>query len=223
MACREDATITEIKIVPLDAFEKIELNSAFEVVLVQDTTYFVQINADEELMGEISIKNDHKNLSIINNKRLKWTSPASNIPKLFIHSADFKEVHANESCNITSANAITGKEFGLILKDKANYADIQLDCDVFFYWNNFPCGGKLTLRGRTRELKIWNTAIMSVDAKNLITDYALVDNESKGKCEVNVTNKLEYSIKGKGDIHVYGNPPEVVEQEKSASGKLVMF
>ena len=79
------------------------------------------------------------------------------------------------------------------------------------------------MSGKTEELKIWNTAIMSVDAKNLVTEYALVENDSKGVCEVNVTNRLDYKIKGKGDIHLYGNPPEINEGEVSSTGKLIFF
>lgn len=207
----------------LGVFHEVNLNSAFEVVLIQDSVYYVEIVTVESLKKDMEVKLENEVLSFTNTKRFKWTNPENNTPTLYIHCAEFKKVNANESCNFTTPTPITSKEFGIILKDKANYANLQLNCESFFYWNNFPTGGKLTLSGSTKELKIWNTAIMSVDAKNLVTEYALVENDSKGICEVNVTHKIEYKITGNGDIHLYGQPTEIVETAPSIGGKLVPF
>ena len=62
---------------------------------------------------------------------------------------------------------------------------------------------------------------MSVDAKNLVADSAIVKNSSKGLCEIFVGLKLEYSINGVGDIHLYGFPDQIVEVELSSSGRLI--
>lgn len=219
-ATEEEKTVVTLQ---FDHFSVVDLNSAFEVVLIQDSTSYIEIETTDDLQKKIEITLESETLAVTNTQALKWTNPANNIPKLYIHTSEFKQVNANESCNITSANTITGKEFGLVLTDKANYATLDLGCDVFFYWNNFPCGGKLTLSGRTKELKIWNTAIMSVDAKNLVTDFALVENDSKGICEVNVLNELEYQITGSGDIHLFGNPTDIREKIPSTNGKLIQF
>lgn len=207
----------------LDVFHEVSLNSAFEVILVQDSVHFIEIVTVESLKNDIEIKQENEVVSLTNNHRFKWTNPENNIPTVYIHCVEFKKINANESCNFTTPTPIVSKEFGIVLKDKANYANLQLNCETFFYWNNFPTGGKLTLSGTTRELKIWNTAIMSVDAKNLITEFALVENDSKGICEINVSNRLEYKIEGKGDIHLYGNPPEIIQNESSSTGKLIQF
>jgi len=222
-SCSKDNE-TEIRIrKDIGPFSEVVLNSAFEVVLIQDSLDYVEIVTVESLKKEIKVTLENKVISIVNNKRFKWTNPENNTPTLYIHCSAFERIEANESCNFTTPAPITGKEFGIVLKDKANYANLQLNCETFFYWNNFPTGGKLTLSGTTKELKIWNTAIMSVDAKNLVTEYALVENNSKGICEVNVSHQLEYSITGKGDIHLYGSPPEVLQKEQSSTGQLIQF
>ncbi len=215
---------TEVRILKdLGTFGEVILNSAFEVILIQDSVDYVEIVTVESLKNEIKVTLENEVISFVNNKRFKWTNPENNIPTLYIHCSEFKKIEANESCNFTTPAPITSKEFGIVLKDKANYAHLQLNCETFFYWNNFPTGGKLTLSGTAKELKIWNTAIMSVDAKNLVTEYALIENNSNGICEVNVSNRLEYKIEGKGDIHLYGNPPEIIQNELSSTGRLIQF
>ena len=85
-------------------------------------------------------------------------------------------VMASGGCDIKTSNPITSNEFGLVLMGKVNHANLELDCNNFYYWNNFPCGGNLTLYGKTNILDLWNFAIMSIDAKNLIAQNAKIEN-----------------------------------------------
>ena len=119
-------------------------------------------------------------------------------------------------------NPITTYEFGIVLGSKANTADIQVDNEVTYYWNDFPCGGKLTFRGKTGTIKLWNTAIMTVDASALQAEKGFIENNSKGNCIVNLSELLEYQIEGEGDIIVYGQPVEVKDKGSSNSGELVL-
>ena len=116
---------------------------------------------------------------------------------------------------------ITSTEFGLVLTGKSNQANLELNGNIFYYWNNFPTGGKLTLSGKTEILKIWNFDLMSVDAKNLTSKYAIVENSSKGDCAVTVLNKLEYKISGEGNIQLYGEPSEIIETGLFSTGRLI--
>jgi len=91
----------------------------------------------------------------------------------------------------------------------------------FYYWNDFPCGGLLTLSGKAESLKLWNYAILSVDAKYLTAKTAIVENNSQGDCTVNVGEKLNYSITNKGNINLYGSPTEIIEGVLNSSGQLI--
>ncbi len=210
------------KVIPLEAFEEVRLNSPFEIILVEDTVYFIEISGFEKSVEKINVQVENKILTLENTSKSNFLHPKTKGLTIFIHALPLKKIEANETCHITTQNPITSADFGLIMRSKANFADLELNGTVFYYWNNYPCGGKLTLRGNTDQLKIWNTAIFSVDAKNLTTNYGLVENSSKGKCEVNVTGNLEYSITGEGDIEVYGNPSIIVEKALSGKGKLII-
>ncbi len=55
---------------------------------------------------------------------------------------------------------------------------------------------------------------MSVNAGSLIANNAIIDDDSKGDCDLFVTDKLEYSISGTGNIYLKGNPKEIILDEK---------
>ena len=217
----EKEIIYKSRFVALEPFEKIELKDNFDLFITEGSTYSIEIIGEEEMVEYIDYKFENSILSIQNNKNAKWISPKKNKIKLYVTSLPLKEIAASEGCNIQTLNPITSLEFGLILKGKSNQANLELNSNTFYYWNFFPTGGKLTLSGKTEILKIWNFAIMSVDAKELTSKYAIIENSSKGDCQVTVLNKLEYSINGEGNIHLYGAPLEIIANNLSSSGRLI--
>lgn len=222
ISCHKNNPETNQK-VELSAFDEIRLLSPMDVELVEDSVFYVEIIGFQKTADAIEFRIENGILEIENTLKSKFAKPKTKGIKIIVHSKPLKLVEAVETCNITTGNAITSPEFGVILKSKGNFANLELNCDVFYYYNNYPCGGKMTLRGTTHQLKIWNTAIFSIDAKNLVTDYCLLENSSKGKCEVNVTSAIEYDIAGEGNIEVYGNPITVVENGKSGSGEIIFY
>ncbi|MFN5371766.1 MAG: hypothetical protein ACK5B6_09915, partial [Bacteroidia bacterium] len=73
-------------------------------------------------------------------------------------------------------------------------------------------------------LKIWNFAIMRVDASACKTRYAWVENSSKADVLVDVNEQIDYAIGGKGNIYVEGNPAKIVELKPATDdGKLIIY
>lgn len=207
----------------LPEFTEIELNSTFDVYINEDTVYSIEIIAAKDFIEDIVFIVDSNVLKISNDRGGKWLSPGKNKVELYINSKPLSKVSANQTCNVKTLSPITSHEFGLILASKANEASLELACYSFYYWNNFPTGGKLKLSGTTEKLKIWNTAIMTVDAKDLTARFAHIENSSKGNCEVTVLERFEYSITGIGDIHLYGSPYEIIKNQVTSSGQLIQY
>lgn len=204
----------------LEAFTKIQLNSTFDVVLIEDTVHSITFYGAEKRLENIKIEIVDSTLMVDDGGRFKWLNPKNQKVELRISSKYFALLTASETCSIRNEGEITSQEFGLILENKANEADLNLNTDVFYYYNNFPCGGKVTLRGNTNLLKVWNYALMTVDAAELNAKDALVENHALSNCTVNVKNKLDYSIRSLGNIIVLGNPTEINAFDTDGEGKL---
>lgn len=208
----------------LTFFDRVELNDSFEVHLIEGNTFSVRIEGDEGVIDKVKYSISDSVLVLSNSRRFKWVSPTKNKIKVYITAQPLKLLAAFETCYITTDTPITSEEFGLELHSKANEANLELNGNVFYYWNNFQCGGKLTLSGKTQTLKLWNFAVLVVDAGDLIADYAIVENSSKGDCIVNVKDRLDYAIKGDGNINLYGSPSEINQITTTESlGKLVQY
>ena len=160
-------------------------------------------------------------MTLLNNFKGNWIYPKKNKITVKLTVNNLSRINANETCNIRTLNTLTGNEIGLVMTSKLNEATFAVDCNSFYFWNNFPCGGKINLSGTTNELKLWNVALMSVDAKNLVSNVVSIENSSKGDCRINCIQKLTYSIKGEGNIYLSGDPTELLKIEETSTGKLI--
>jgi hypothetical protein len=62
---------------------------------------------------------------------------------------------------------------------------------------------------------------VSFDGSALNADYAAIENNARSDCHVFVNKKIEYSIRGIGNIYLRGNPAEIVLHEQTSSGSLI--
>ena len=206
-----------------EPFYAVELNGVFDVYLVQDTAFGVRVSAHEDIIENIKFDLDTGILRIENESMLKWAAPEKNKVKLFIHADRLSVLWPNETCYIKTLTPVISDDFNIIMGHNPKLAviDLELDCGNFRYWNNHQCGGKVTLRGRFGSATIQIYGLMTVDAAALSTNYAFVENNSKGDCHVSVSEQIEYSIRSVGDIYLYGDPREIIAHELSSSGVLI--
>ncbi len=214
-----DPTIIEKS---LEEFDTVTFNSSFEVFLIQGTENSIKIEGAERIIDKVELSVENNSLTIKNKYKNSWLHPSKNKVKVYLTVNQLSRINANETCNIQTVNTLIGTEIGLVFTGKLNEATLDLSCNTFYYWNNFPCSGKVTLSGNTNELKIWNVALMAIDAQNLISNYVLVDNASKGDCKFTCLQTLDYAISGEGNIYVKGNPGTIIKTAETSTGKLIL-
>lgn len=207
----------------LGPFHSVELNDVFEVSLVEDSIYYIELDGTPAMLKGVDIRVEDSVLYLDRENGNRWYRPSTNQVHVIIHAKPLDLVVANKTCDVTTVNPITSDEFGVIFKDKASHGSFELNSNSFYFWNNEPTGGYLKLFGQTNHLKIWNTAIMTVDARDLQANYALVENSSKGDCIANVSGTFDYVITGHGDIHLYGNPTTINKIEDNGVGELIKY
>jgi hypothetical protein len=207
----------------LTAFHELELQSVFDVFLIQGDSYSIKIEGDDDVVDKVKFKVEAGILSVRNENKIRWVTPGSNKVTLYITVIDLQEIRPFEACSIKTMGLLTVDQLFIVMQPSVKLMDIDmdLDCNNFHFWNNHKSGGRLTLRGRADNLTLYTFFLTAVDAKDLISTYAVIENNSRGDCELRVTRKLDYSIRGEGDILLHGNPPEILEMEDISTGELI--
>jgi hypothetical protein len=212
-----------VRTIPLEHFTSIELNGVFSVYLTENSEYEITISGYEDRPDQVSVKVQENKLVVTDHASNKWLHPKKNTIKLFIQASQFQEIIANATCYFETLTPITGDSFRLIMgpATKVMEGRLELNTNYMLFWGSHLCGGKLTLTGTVAHLNVNTFATMSVDARDLICTSAYVNSSSKSDCQLNVTDSFTYSIHGSGNIYLYGNPPQIVLEEKTSSGRLI--
>jgi len=205
----------------LEPFDTLILNSVFNVRLLQGDHYGVEISGAQEVAESIMFHIENKTLLVDNNDGPLWKHPNLEPPTILITFIKLKRIKAEETCNISSENAITIDTFGLTLGSKLNIAELKLNCQLFYYWNSSPVGGDLTLSGHADLIRLYNGSLLSIDASQLVTHDALIANGSQLDIHVYADQHLYYTITGTGNIYLTGNPAVIDAGPITSSGKLI--
>ena len=219
-SCQKEK-ITEQHIHP-KYYNHLKINSSFDVFLKQDSSSTISIEADEDMIKEIDLTYDNDTLIISNNLEKNWLKPTSTIPKITIYFSEIAEIKVNEKCFVKSINTIKQHYFGLVLGSKTNAAELEMNCKNFYFWNNFPCGGQLKLKGKVNNIKLWNFALMSIDAKQLTVKNAIIENSSSGDVSVNVADTMNYKIYGAGNVICTPKPKVILNNGQLGEGNFII-
>lgn len=207
----------------LQPFSNVIINSSFDITIHPDTAFRIVLSGSSDIVEEIDISQVADTLSLENQFSAQWLRPEDHPIKIDLFCDSLQRIVLNESCNLTSSGPLRADEIGLIAVGRLNIVNLNFDANTVFYWNNFPCNGTINFSGEAENLKIWNTALMSVDASQLNASYALVENDSGVECKVVANDILEYSITGSGNVVVSGNPEIVSTGELTGSGQLILI
>jgi hypothetical protein len=206
---KDDITITkEITLLP---FKDISIENAFDIELVEGAEYKIVISGKKEkYIDEISYVIENEKLILKDNKKFKFLNPG-NVLKITIHSPKFYALELYGGVDLTCRDYLTSNSIGVVFKKHGNYCDIKLNNQLFYFWDDNLAGGDLILSGSTKNVNLWFSNLVNVNAYNLSAEYVLISANTENDTKINVTNKLEYEILGDGNIIAYGNPNEIVK------------
>ena len=219
VSCKKEQTISVEH--GLGEFDTLVFSDVFDVTLIQGTENKIKVMGSSKFVAHVDWETTNNTLKIRNNSKKKWLNPTTNKIHLEVTVNGIARIIANETCAIKSQNELIGNELGLILKSKLNHASLQLNCNTFYYWNNFPCGGTITLKGQCHTIKLWNYALMQINATQLQTSIGEIENTSKGDIHLWCSDSITYKINGTGNIYVRGNPLFLQNNGGTGSGILL--
>ena len=202
-----------------DSFSYVSLRGMFDVVMVQDTTYYVEFEGGSQALEYVQTNNDGKNLTCYNTNNCAFLRGYKKI-KLYIHFVSIKRMDVFETCKITSQIPITSDFYFTVQADMAD-VDLLVDCDRLNFWANMTSGGVYKFRGRCNYARLEGYYAAKIDSKELNADQLFIKNFSVADFDVFAGSKLTAEIHNKGNIYYSGTPSVIIDTVNTGSGKLI--
>ncbi|MBB5436437.1 DNA-binding protein [Pedobacter sp. AK017] len=211
--CIEDAGRHVSRAVSVKNFDRIKVEGAIKLVMVQDSSYKIQVDADSNIITYVKADVSGSEL------RLKLDYDHYCGTDSIVVRAGIGELR---SLKLDGAVKAVGE--GRIYADDLDLsfsgaADVNMNLSARKVVTRVDGVGKIALSGQAgvHDLKINGTA--RVDAFDFIVGIYNIDTDGSGKANINVLNELKVKTSGSSEIYYKGNPKKV-DEKKSGATKL---
>lgn len=194
-------------------FDKISVDGAIKLILMQDSSYKVQVDADSNIIAyvkadvsgsELKLKLDYD----------KYCGTDSIVVRAGI--GELKQLELDGAVKVVGEGRIYA---GDVKFNFSGSSDVSLDLSAARVTTEVDGVGKLALKGQAgiHELKI--KGIANLDAFDFVVGVYDIETKGKGKANINVLNELKVRTSGSSEIYYKGNPKKV-DEKKSGATKL---
>ena len=199
----------------VSGFSKLFISGSGEIFIEQGDEESLTIKAEDNIIPLITteVSGDTLNIShgpgpiVTNTKSIEIYLKVKDIDSISTSGS------ANVNCSGLSTGSLTIKTTGSGNVDISNLETDSIDISS-------SGSGNFTLAGKTDSLKISTNGSGGCDAGNLKSRDCIIDINGSGNNTVNVSDTLDVSIDGSGDVSYIGNPTLESSKGFGASGKL---
>ncbi|RZK78178.1 MAG: DUF2807 domain-containing protein [Pedobacter sp.] len=209
--CIEDSGIRTAKGITVKPFNKIDAGGAFKLVLRQDSTYGIKIEADSAIIENVKAEVSGSELRI---KMKEGSYCGSDSIVVYAGIGELKQLSASGAMNVVSNGVINTKD---LLMNFAGATDVSLSINAGKLITGIEGVGKLRLSGQAGVHELSTQGTAEVDAFNFLAGIYDVHVTGSGKANINVLNELKVETEGSSEIYYKGNPKKVNEKKAGAT------
>jgi len=173
-------------------FKGIDVGGIYEVEIVAQKDFSVEVEADDNLLPLIKTEVDNGILEISSEKRFNTKSPV----RIRISAPNIEELEVSGASKVNLSNLDNN-----FLKVDASGAS------------------KMEISGKTVDLDIESSGACKINAENLQSQNATVDSSGASNINVSVSGALKVDASGASKITYAGNPQNI-EKDTSGAGSV---
>lgn len=211
--CIEDAGLEASRTQIVKNFDRIKVEGAIQLVMVQDSSYNIRIDADSNIIAYVKadVSGSELKLKLDDDKYCGTDSV-----RIRAGIGELRALKLDGAVKAVGEGRIYADDLELSF---SGAADVNMNLSARKVSTRVDGVGKIALSGQAgvHELKINGTA--RVEAFDFIVGVYNIDTDGTGKANINVLNELKVKTSGSSEIYYKGNPKKV-EEKKSGATKL---
>ena len=203
----------------LESYQAIEINSVFDILLVQDTADYALVTCGTNLMDNIRIEQSGDRVQLSQNTGMNWARIYKRVV-IELHFKTLTAIQINKSSFIETKKTVQSPE--LFIKDNSpvSETDINIDCTDFHLSVERDNFGIYTVEGTAKNCSLELDGSAHFKTGNLVSDSCYVNHKGIGDCFVNAKRVLSGIIVRTGSLMYYYYPTLKMEIE-NVNGKII--
>jgi hypothetical protein len=204
----------------LEEFTRIELHDLIELTIVEDSTAtFAVVTGNENLLDKVVTEVNGNVLTIDNENTCRFVRSFKNKLSIELHTSGLNALINYGQGDVSSVNKLKTDVFFYEQNHGVGDVNLSLDADSV----SIICHtgiGNVTLSGTARTGGFFNGGYGEIDAADLETEQAFVNNSSVNDVKVKFSDYLFAFINLSGNIY-YSGPPQQIDFTSEGDGELI--
>ena len=210
---------TETRVV--GSFSRVFVEDRIDVEYYYSEDYRVEVVFGENIIELIKTKVENEDLKISNNTTCNVVRDLSRHPLVKIYAPHFEYLENRSSGDITFIDTLSSEEFKYEQWESNGVASFLVKNDLTQIVMHVGfC--EVTIKGTTDRAELYSAAVGKLEARNLISPGAFVNNTSIQDISVYAEDYLYGEINSRGNIKYTGDP-NTIDQAVNGEGNLIPF
>ncbi|MBX7052856.1 MAG: DUF2807 domain-containing protein [Flavobacteriales bacterium] len=203
----------------LDEFNSIELRDYLQIELVDSNTYMVEITGPGNLLPEISTEINDGQLKIENHNTCNFVRSFKKKITVRIFAPSFPDIQNFSTGDITTVGKISSSIFKIENRTAAGVINLDLDVDTTVIGTHTGVCDVI-VKGESQITQLFNQGVGFIDARDLHTTDAFVNNSSINDVYVNTNGYFFALIEFSGNVY-YSGTPNHIDQSVRGEGRVI--
>jgi len=191
-------------------FTRIDISGGFKVVLKQDSSLTLNINADDNLMQYIRSSFSDGRLKIYNKRSICGSGEIV----LTIGVKNLEEIKSSGAITLNTDGKLNTKDLHI---DLSGGSKVDMDLNAANVTTEGSGSTDLTLKGQATSHKVNLTGSGKISALDFVVGSYSIETTGASDCQINVLNDLTVNTTGAADIKYRGNPTKVNSSKTGAA------
>jgi len=194
------------------SFNKIDVNRGLNVIIEQADSYFVEVEADDNLLPLITTRVENGTLVISTDKNIDEAS-AKNV---YVKVPELTEIETSSGSSIRTQGKYTGTNMA-VKSSNGSHAELELEFD------NISCetssGSSVSVKGKALKLTTDSSSGSQIEARNLLANDVVSESTSGSSTDIHPILSLNGKASSGSSIS-YDSSPKTVSKEESSGGSV---
>jgi hypothetical protein len=193
-------------------FTKVDVSRGLNVTLEQADTYFVEVEADDNLQELITTKVENGTLFITSDENIDEAT-AKNIR---VKLPSLTALETTSGSSVSTKNTFSGTDIN-VKTSSGSEADLSLEYDAIKCEST--SGSTLDVKGKALKLTTHSSSGSEIDAKGLLVNDVVSESSSGSSTDVHPLVSLNAKASSGSSID-YDGSPKTVSKEESSGGSV---
>ncbi|MDN3676874.1 head GIN domain-containing protein [Flavobacterium paronense] len=193
-------------------FTKVEISRGMNVTLEQADTYFVEVEADQNLQEHITTKVENGTLFISSDENIDEAT-AKNV---YVKLPSLTAIETTSGSSVKTKNTFSGTDID-VKTSSGSETNLNLEYDAIKCEST--SGSTLNVIGKALRLNTHSSSGSTIDAKELLVNEVVSESTSGSSTDVHPLVSLNAKASSGSSID-YDSSPKTVSKEESSGGSV---